>query len=112
MLARRRRRLLTVTDIEGELAPFRPGEFLMEDFIEGFDITPNTAALSNGDPSRRICESVHGKRSIATDAPLRFGKQYGTTAQFWLDLQTRYDPDLAEDRAAEQVAAIEPLRSA
>lgn len=103
---------MTVTDIEGELAPFRPGEFLMEDFIEGFDITPNTAALSNGDPSRRIREFVHGKGPIVTDAPLRLGKHFGTTAQFWLDLQTHYDPDLAEDRAAEQVAAIAPLRSA
>jgi addiction module HigA family antidote len=55
---------------------------------------------------------VHGKRGISADTALRLGKYFGTTAQFWLNLQSHYDLDVAEDRAAEQIAAITPLTSA
>ena len=84
----------------------------MEDFIEGFGIPQNKLAVSIGVPPRRINEIVHGKRGITADTALRLGKLFGTTAQFWLNLQTLYDLDLAEDRAAEQIDAIVPLQSA
>ena len=84
----------------------------MEDFIEGFGITQNKLAVSIGVPPRRINEIVHGKRGITADTALRLGKLFGTTAQFWLNLQTLYDLDLAEYRAAEQIDAIVPLQSA
>ncbi len=66
--------------------------------------------MSIGVPPRRINEIVHGKRGITADTALRLGKLFGTTAQFWLNLQTLYDLDLAEDRAAEQIDAIVPLQ--
>ena len=101
------------TTTEGDLIePVHPGEILMEDFIEGFGITQNKLAVSIGVPPRRINEIVHGKRGITADTALRLGKLFGTTAQFWLNLQTLYDLDLAEDRAAEQIDAIVPLQSA
>jgi len=100
---------LTTTE---KIAPIHPGEVLMEDFIEGFGITQNKLAVSIGVPPRRINEIVHGKRGITADTALRLGKLFGTTAQFWLNLQTLYDLDLAEDRAAEQIDAIVPLQSA
>jgi antitoxin HigA-1 len=103
---------LTTTDASDKLAPIHPGEVLMEDFIEGFSITQNKLAVSIGVPPRRINEIVHGKRSITADTALRLGKYFGTSAQFWLNLQTHYDLDLAEDRAAEQIAAITPLKIA
>lgn len=94
------------------LAPIHPGEVLMEDFIEGFGITQNKLAVAINVPPRRINEIVHGKRAITADTALRLGKYFGTSAQFWLNLQTHYDLDLAEDRAAEQIAAITPLKVA
>src|SRR5690625_2967802 len=101
------------TTTESDLIePIHPGEVLMEDFIEGFGITQNKLAVSIGVPPRRINEIVHGKRGITADTALRLGKLFGTTAQFWLNLQTLYDLDLAEDRAAEQIDAIVPLQSA
>ena len=100
---------MTIAD---KIAPIRPGEVLMEDFIEGFGIAQNKLAVSIGVPPRRINEIVHGKRGITADTALRLGKLFGTTAQFWLNLQTLYDLDLAEDRAAEQIDAIVPLQSA
>jgi len=84
----------------------------MLDFIEGFGITQNKLAVSIGVPPRRINEIVHGKRSITADTALRLGKYFGTSAQFWLNLQTQYDLDLAEDRASAQIDAITPLKIA
>ncbi|MDQ0212803.1 addiction module antidote protein, HigA family [Arthrobacter sp. SRS-W-1-2016] len=94
------------------LAPIHPGEVLMEDFIVGFGITQNKLAVAIHVPPRRINEIVHGKRAITADTALRLGKYFGTSAQFWLNLQTHYDLDVAEDRAAGQIAAITPLKVA
>ena len=100
---------MTTTD---KLAPIHPGEVLMEDFIQGFGITQNKLAVSIGVPPRRINEIVHGKRAITADTALRLGKYFGTSAQFWLNLQTHYDLDVAQDRVAGQIAAITPLEVA
>ena len=100
---------MTITD---KIDPIHPGEVLMEDFIQGFGITQNKLAVSIGVPPRRINEIVHGKRAITADTALRLGKYFGTSAQFWLNLQTHYDLDLAEDRVAEQIVAITPLKVA
>lgn len=83
----------------------------MEDFIEGFGITQNKLAVVIHVPPRRINEIVHGKRAMTADTALRLGKYFGTSAQFWLNLQTHYDL-VAEDRAAGQIAAITPLKVA
>lgn len=84
----------------------------MEDFIEGLGITQNRLAVSIGVPPRRINEIVHGKRGVTADTALRLARYFGTSAQFWLNLQTHYELDLAEDRAAVQIAAITPLQVA
>ncbi|QAY60962.1 addiction module antidote protein, HigA family [Microbacterium protaetiae] len=100
---------MTITD---KIPPIHPGEVLMEDFIEGFEITQNKLAVAIGVPPRRINEIVHGKRGITADTALRLERYFGVSAQFWLNLQTRYELDLAEDRIAEQIAAITPLKVA
>lgn len=92
--------------------PIHPGEILMKDFIEGFRITQNKLAVSIGVPPRRINEIVHGKRSITADTALRLGQFFGVSPQFWLNLQSRYDLEVAQDRIADQIAAIHPLRAA
>lgn len=92
--------------------PIHPGEVLLEDFIEGFGITQNKLAVSIGVPPRRINEIVHGKRAITADTALRLGRFFGVEPQFWLNLQTRYELELAEDRVADQIASITPLKVA
>lgn len=84
----------------------------MEDFIEGLGITQHKLAVSIGVPPRRINEIVHGKRAITADTALRLSKYFGVSAQFWMNLQVRYDLDLAEDRVADEIAGIAPLRAA
>ena len=89
--------------------PIHPGEVLMADFIEGFGITQNKLAVSIGVPPRRINELVHGKRAITADTALRLGRYFGIEPQFWLNLQTRYDLEVAEEQTAAQIEAITPL---
>lgn len=93
-------------------APIHPGEVLLEDFINGFGITQNKLAVSLGVPPHRINEIVHGKRAITADTALRLGRYFGIDPQFWLNLQSHYELVLAEDRVAEQIAAITPLKVA
>ena len=100
---------MTTTD---KIPPIHPGQVLMEDFVKGFEITQNKLAVSIGVPPRRINEIVHGKRGITADTALRLERYFGVSAQFWLNLQTRYELDLAEDRVSEQIAAITPLQAA
>ena len=99
---------MTITD---KIAPIHPGEVLLEDFIEGFGITQNKVAVAIGVPPRRINEIVHGKRGITADTAARLARYFGTTPQFWLNLQTAYELDMVEDLKGEQVAAIQPRNS-
>src|SRR5690625_2877775 len=100
------------TTTEADLIePIHPGEILMEDFIGGFGISQNKLAVSIGVPPRRINEIVHGKRGITADTALRLAKYFGTSAEFWINLQSHYDLDRAEDRVADEIDAIAPLQS-
>ncbi|WP_217614987.1 HigA family addiction module antitoxin [Cellulomonas sp. GbtcB1] len=103
---------MTTTEVNDKIAPIHPGEVLQEDFLDGFGITQHKLAVSIGVPPRRINEIVHGKRSVSADTALRLAKFFGTSAQFWLNLQARYDLDLAEDRVADQIAVIAPIQVA
>lgn len=93
-------------------APIHPGEVLMEDFIEGFSITQHKLAVSIGVPLRRINEIVHGKRAITADTALRLGRYFGVEPQFWLNLQSRYELELAQECVADQITKITPLQVA
>ena len=92
--------------------PIHPGEILMEDFIEAFGITQHRLSVAIGVPPRRINEIVHGKRGITADTALRLGRYFGIDPQFWLNLQSRYEIELAHDRAAHEIDAIQPLAAA
>ena len=83
---------MTTTD---RIEPIHPGEVLMEDFIEGFGITQNKLAVSIGVPPRWVNEIVHGKRGITADTALRLARYFGTSAEFWINLQSHYERDVA-----------------
>lgn len=93
-------------------APIHSGEALVEDFIEGFGITQYTLAVSIGVPPRWINEILHGKRAVTADTALRLGRYFGVEPPFWLNLQSRYELELAEGCVADQVAEIKRLQVA
>jgi len=105
-------RMSKLSIITDKVDPIHPGEVLMEDFINGFEITQNKLAIAIGVPPRRINEIVHGKRSITADTALRLSRYFGTSAQFWLALQDQYDLDVEEDQIGEELNAIQSLQVA
>ncbi len=94
-----------------KIAPVHPGEILMEEFIAAFGITEHKLAVGIGVPPRRINEVVHGKRRITADTALRLGRYFGTTPQFWINLQTRFDLDVQRDTLGAALQNIRPLQT-
>lgn len=80
-----------------KLPPIHPGEILREEFLDPMGISQYRLAKDISVPPRRINEIVHGKRSISADTALRLGRFFSMSPQFWLNLQTRYELEVAED---------------
>ena len=83
--------------------PIHPGEVLLEDFLKAMGISQYRLASGISVPPRRINEIVHGKRAITADTALRLARFFGTSAQFWLALQNRYDLEIERDRLGERL---------
>lgn len=81
-----------------KIPPTHPGAILLEEFLEPYGISQYRLAKSIKVPPRRINEIVHGKRGITADTALRLGRFFGMSAQFWMNLQVRYDLEVEEDR--------------
>ncbi|MFZ2088904.1 MAG: HigA family addiction module antitoxin [Desulfobaccales bacterium] len=86
-----------------KLPPVHPGEILQEEFMKPLGISQNRLGRDLGVSPRRINEIVHGKRSITADTALRLSRYFGTSAEFWLGLQTDYDLDVAKDALDEKI---------
>ncbi|HDZ79449.1 MAG TPA: addiction module antidote protein, HigA family [Gammaproteobacteria bacterium] len=76
------------------LEAIHPGEVLLEEFLKPMDLSQNRLALDISVPPRRINEIVLGKRSITADTALRLSAYFGTSARFWMGLQSQYDLDV------------------
>lgn len=87
-----------------KLPPVHPGEILRQDFLEPLSVSQYRLAKSISVPPRRINEIVLGKRAITADTALRLGRFFGTTEQFWLNLQTRYDLEVERDRLGDRLS--------
>jgi antitoxin HigA-1 len=90
-----------------------PGVVLAEEFLKGNNISQYRLANGIGVPPRRINEIVQGKRGITADTALRLGKFFRMEAQFWMNLQSHYDLEVARDAIAGKLDnEIEVLKSA
>ncbi len=79
------------------LPPVHPGEILKDEFLAPLGISQYRLAKDIGVPPRRINEIVKGRRAITADTALRLSRYFGLSAQFWMNLQTRYELDTTED---------------
>ena len=96
-----------------KFAPVHPGEVLAEDFLKGLEISQYRLAKGISVSARRINEIVQGKRSITADTALRFAKFFGMEAQFWMNLQSHYDLEIAKDAIAGKLdREVEVLKAA
>ena len=78
-----------------DFPPIHPGEILLEDFLKPMRMSQYYLAKAVNVPPRRINEIIHGKRRITADTALRLGRFFSMEAQFWMNLQTRYDLETA-----------------
>jgi addiction module HigA family antidote len=93
-----------------KLKPVHPGEILREEFMKPLDLSMNKLALELRVPVTRIAEIVHERRAISTDTALRLGRYFNTTPVFWMNLQVRYDLEVAEDELAYKIARdVQPI---
>ena len=91
------------------LIAIHPGEHLAEE-LEALDMSAADLARKIGVPTNRVTKILNGTRGITGDTVLRLGHFFGTTAQFWLNLQSLYDLRLAEERAGRAIKGLPRLK--
>ena len=76
---------------------------MLNEFLEPMGLSQNKLALAVRVPARRINEIVHGKRSITADTALRLARFFKMSAEFWMNLQARYDLEMARDALGSRI---------
>ena len=100
------------SDVAGgkRLAPVHPGHVLLRDFVQPMGITRYRVAKNIRVPQRRIDLICRGEAAVSADMALRLGRLFGTTPQFWINLQAQYDLEVAERASGKEIAkAVIPL---
>lgn len=90
--------------LEQKIPPIHPGEILLEEFLAPLGISQYRLAKDISVPARRINEIVQGKRSVTADTALRLARYFGTSEQFWLNLQAHYDLEMEKDRLGDRLS--------
>jgi antitoxin HigA-1 len=95
------------------MPPIHPGETLREDFLKPLGLSANRLAMELQVPVTRVNDIVRGKRAVTADTALRLARYFGTTPQFWMNLQANYELELAQDARGVEIAdRIRPHRAA
>lgn len=94
-----------------KLKPIHPGEILREEYMRPLGLSSNALARAVGVTPARINDIVLERRGISADTALRLARFFGTDAQSWINLQTHYDVECAQDIAGAAIRRIRPLRN-
>lgn len=90
--------------------PIHPGEVL-KDEVQALGMSANALASALDDPANRISQILAGQRAATADTALRLGQFFGTTAEFWLNLQKSYELRLAERQSGKAIRRnVKPLK--
>ena len=93
-----------------KLKPVHPGEVLHEEFMVPLGLSMNKVAMALRVPVTRIADIINERRGVTADTALRFARFFGNSPAFWMNLQTRYDLEVAEDEIARKVERdVQPL---
>jgi addiction module HigA family antidote len=95
------------------IKPPHPGETVKEDYLVPLGMSVNQLAKALGIGTARLNEIVRGRRGVTADTALRLARYFGTSAEFWLNLQTLYDLRIAESKTRARIHRdITPLKVA
>jgi antitoxin HigA-1 len=87
-----------------------PGEVLQEEFLKPMKLTSYALAKSIHVPAPRVNDIVLRKRGITPDTAVRFAKAFGTSEQFWLNLQSAYEVSKIKKEQRKEIESIEPIK--
>jgi addiction module HigA family antidote len=85
------------------LSPIHPGEILREDYLKPLGLSMNRLALELRVPVTRISEIIHERRGITSDTALRLARYFDTTPRYWVNLQSAYDLEVAQDELSDRI---------
>jgi addiction module HigA family antidote len=85
--------------------PIHPGEVLAEE-LEELGVSPTELSRQIRVPANRISQIINGKRAITGDTALRLAHWFGSSPQFWMNLQALYDVRLAEQQAGTEIRSL------
>jgi addiction module HigA family antidote len=94
------------------LAPVHPGEILREEFLAPIDMSPYALAAALHVPRTRVERLVREETPITPDTALRLARYFGTTAEFWLGIQARFDVETVRRSLDKDIASIKPRKTA
>jgi addiction module HigA family antidote len=95
-----------------KLKPVHPGEILSQEFMAPLGLSMNKMAMDLRVPVTRIADIVNEKRGITAETALRFARYFKNSPTFWMNLQTRYELEVAEDELAAKVERdVQPLET-
>ena len=80
-----------------DIPPVHPGEILKADFLEPLGLSVNALSRAIGVPRTRLNDIVLGRRGITADTAMRLGRYFRVGARFWMNLQTHYELEVAEE---------------
>lgn len=96
-----------------KLALIHPGEILLEEFMKPLGVSQNRLSRDIDAPLARVNAIVHGRQGITADMALRLSRYFGTTAQFWMNLQSRYALKVAERENGPKIEKkVRPIEAA
>jgi len=91
------------SEVRNGMRPIHPGEILREEFIEALAMSANALAIALRVPAPRVNDIVRERRAISPDTALRLARYFGTTPQFWMNLQASYDLKVASRASGRQI---------
>ncbi|MCW2283639.1 addiction module HigA family antidote [Rhodoblastus acidophilus] len=101
--------ITTEEDAMSKLPPIHPGEILREEFLTPLGLSAGKVALAIGVPRTRIERLAKEQVDLSPDTALRLARFFRTTPAFWMEIQSRYALESAEDAIASELAKIEPM---
>jgi addiction module HigA family antidote len=93
------------TRTKADFPPAHPGDVLREDFLKPLGLSQYALAKALDVPQIRVSEIVNAKRAVTPDTALRLARYFGTSAEFWIGMQTTHDLESARDRLGAKIAA-------
>ncbi|HQP35966.1 MAG TPA: HigA family addiction module antitoxin [Polyangiaceae bacterium] len=96
--------------MKNKMRAIHPGEVLREEFLEPLGMSANQLAQALAVPANRVSEIVAERRALTADTALRLARAFGTTPEFWLNLQQAYELRTAEKALGPALRSIKPVK--